>query len=217
METFVHSLVGYGNRTESVHNTKTMIQTGQNDAFLLACIFSQYCIHIKAGLEIGRCSLNTEKRVYLRLFSPTTAVKISQRKSSAFTGVLRTLLAGSIPDILLLFSLFHCVRASVMTGRFKSLSEYLSLALTCLLLGSQRAQVEEAQSSQTRGNKIPQCHTCKAFHLFFLLISSLPSLPLPLLSCCPAQSQAVSRTIILCPSLRVGTLYLSTQNLKPTD
>lgn len=40
METFVHSLVGYGNRTESVHNTKTMIQTGQNDAFLLACIFS---------------------------------------------------------------------------------------------------------------------------------------------------------------------------------
>lgn len=138
METFVQPLVGYGNCTVRVYTQcqknefGTQLQTGQNDTFLCFSPNLQYCIHIKAGLENRSYSPDAEKRVYLWHFSPTTAVKISQRKSSAFTGALHMLLAGSIPATLLLSSLFRCVKASAMTGRFTLLSKYLYFVLICL-------------------------------------------------------------------------------------
>lgn len=95
-------------------------------------LFYVYCTHIKAGLENWGSSLDAKKWAYLWLFSPSTAVKISWRKLSAFTGVLHMLLTGSIPATLLLFSLFRCVKTFVMTGRFSFLSKYFCLALILL-------------------------------------------------------------------------------------
>lgn len=124
METFVQSSAGCGNCTargctqcqRNGYGTRTL--TGQKDALLCLSPNLYYCTHIKAGLENWGYSLHAKKQAYLWLFSPTTAVKISPRKLSAFTGVLHMQLTGSIATTLLLFSLFHCVKAFVMTGRF---------------------------------------------------------------------------------------------------